>query len=213
MPEKPSTDEIERRGLTLPVELRETGDGTKTIVGIASVFNEETVIGGSMFGWREQIAPGAFNGALERPDDVRALFNHDPNQLLGRSTNGTLRLSSTRKGLRYEVDLPDTGSARDVRSLIQRGDVSGSSFGFKVLDDEWDESEVKAGKLPLRTITEVELWDVSPVTYPAYPQTSVSARSRAEALHEAPPETKPALTAAQARLVAARAALAERRAG
>lgn len=184
---KPKTNELERRGFALPVpvEVRQD-DGTNTIVGIASVFNQETVIGGDMFGFREQIAPGAFDGALDRPDDVRALFNHDPNQLLGRNTSGTLRLKTTKEGLRYEVDLPDTTPGRDVLAYIKRGDVNGSSFGFRVLDDEWDDSEVRTGKLPLRTITEVELWDVSPVTYPAYKQTSVSARaeSRAKAIHD-----------------------------
>jgi HK97 family phage prohead protease len=95
-----------------------------------------------------------------------------------------LRLKVDKKGLRYEVDLPDTAQARDVRELIRRGDVSGSSFGFVVQGDEWDESQMKSGKLPLRTLTKLELFDVSPVTYPAYPQTSVSARSKAQTLAE-----------------------------
>lgn len=176
----------ERRALREPIEFREADGGGATISGYAAVFNKETVIGGSMWGFREQIAPHAFDDAITR-DDVRALFNHDPNMLLGRSVNGTLRLSVDKKGLKYEVDLPDTTVARDVRELIKRGDVSGSSFAFHVDEDgsEWDDSEMKKGKLPLRTITKAELFDVSPVTYPAYPQTSVSARSKAEAAVEA----------------------------
>ena len=172
----------ERRGLTESVECRDTESGA-TISGYAAVFNKETVIGGA-WGFREQVDPHAFDDAIGR-DDVRALFNHDPNFLLGRTKSGTLRLKVDKKGLRYEVDLPDTAQARDVRELIRRGDVSGSSFGFSVEGDEWDEAQVKAGKLPLRTLTKLALFDVSPVTYPAYPQTSVSARSKAQSLVEA----------------------------
>lgn len=172
----------ERRGLTDSVEFREGANGGGTISGYAALFNQETVIGG-VYGFREQIAPGAFDDAVGR-DDVRALFNHDPNFLLGRTKSGTLRLKVDKKGLRYDVDLPDTAQARDIRELILRGDVSGSSFGFVVHGEEWDETPLKVGKLPLRTLTKLELFDVSPVTYPAYPQTSVSARSKAQALAE-----------------------------
>ena len=174
---------IERRAVGLPIELRSEGDGT--ITGMAAVFNVETVIGGAL-GWREKIAPGAFDRALSNPDDVRALFNHDPNVLLGRTVSDTLRLSKTTRGLKYEIDLPDTAAARDVRELIKRGDVSGSSLGFRVLDDDWDESDVKQGKLPLRTITDVELLDISAVTFPAYTTTSVTAKDgTAHARHTA----------------------------
>ncbi len=179
---RPEAGTDERRGVVEAVEMRAKEDGAATISGYAAMFNKETVIGG-MWGFREQIAPGAFDSALKE-DDVRALFNHDPNQLLGRTTNDTLKLSVDKKGLRYHVELPDTAVARDVRTLIQRGDVTGSSFGFTVTDDSWDESDVKKGKLPLRTIRSVSLFDVSPVTYPAYPQTSVTARSKAQAVAE-----------------------------
>lgn len=181
---RPDTGTDERRTVTDAVEMRAKDDGAATISGYAAVFNKETLIGGSSWGFREQIAPGAFDIAIE-DDDVRALFNHDPNQLLGRTTNHTLKLSVDKKGLRYDVELPDTAVARDVRTLIQRGDVTGSSFGFTVEEDDWDESEMKKGKLPLRTIRKASLFDVSPVTYPAYTQTSVTARSKAEAAAEA----------------------------
>jgi len=178
--------DCERVGVETPPELRTSDDGSpSTVRGIASVYNQETRIGG-LFGFREQIAPGAFDSALARPDDVRALFNHDSNSVLGRTKNGTLKLRSTPEGLAYEVELPNTGAARDVEALLKRGDVTGSSFGFKVLDEQWDESRVKDGELPLRTITDVELFDVSPVTFPAYPQTSAEARSRAELCAAAP---------------------------
>lgn len=170
----------ERRGLSEPVTLRSEGDGT--VSGYAALYNTETVIAGF---FREKIAPGAFDTALGGTDDVRALFNHDPNYVLGRTKSGTLTLTEDTKGLRYDVRLPDTQAAQDVRTLIQRGDVSGSSFGFFVEADEWDESETKRGKLPLRIIRKVELFDVSPVTYPAYPQTSVTARSIEDAVRAA----------------------------
>lgn len=206
----------ERRAVKGKIELR-AHDAGATISGYAAVFNKETIIGGGTWGFREQLAPGAFDTAI-KDDDVRALFNHDPNYLLGRTESGTLRLSVDKKGLKYDVDLPDTAQARDVRTLIQRGDVSGSSFGFTVDEDDWDETEVKKGKLPLRTIRKVSLWDVSPVTYPAYPQTSVSARSKAEASAETEKARSKAQqaqakaeedAAAVARLVAAKDALAQ----
>jgi HK97 family phage prohead protease len=106
---------------------------------------------------------------------VRALFNHDANFVLGRSTSGTLRLIEDDKGLRYDVDVPDTTWARDLMVSVKRGDVSQSSFAFEVTEEEWDYG--KRGEMPMRTIKSVRLYDVSPVTYPAYSATSVSARS------------------------------------
>ncbi len=163
--------DLERRGLNERVTLRSADD--PTIAGYAALYRTETVIADF---FREQIAPGAFASALDGTDDVRALFNHDPNQILGRTKSGTLVLSETAKGLRYTVSLnPDDPQAMSVRAKIQRGDVSGSSFGFRVVKEQWEEAKT-ARDLPLRTILAAELFDVSPVTYPAYPQTSVTAR-------------------------------------
>lgn len=168
--------ERERRVILSDVELRKDA-ATPTVSGYAALFNEETVIAGL---FREVIAPGAFAEAV-RGDDVRALFNHDSNIVLGRTKSGTLTLTEDKRGLFYEATLPKTQAAADVRELIQRGDVTGSSFGFTVDEDEWDDSEVKRGKLPLRTIRKASLFDVSPVTFPAYEATSVSARSKDQA--------------------------------
>src|SRR5690348_12903845 len=107
----------ERRALREKIEFREA-DGGANISGYAAVFNQETVIGDGIFGFREQIDPGAFDVAIKE-DDVRALFNHDPNILLGRTESGTLQLSTDRRGLKYSVSLPDTAAARDVRELIR----------------------------------------------------------------------------------------------
>lgn len=196
----------ERRAMLEPIEFRESEDSA-TVSGYAAVFNKDTVIGGGGWGFRERIAPGAFDEAITR-DDVRALFNHDPNILLGRNVSGTLRLSVDKRGLKYEIDMPDTQAANDVRTLIKRGDVSGSSFAFRVEEDgeEWDEEPMKKGQLPVRTITRAELFDVSPVTYPAYPQTSVSARSKAQAAVEATARAQAAIDAAKTPDVTAREA-------
>jgi uncharacterized protein len=170
--------ERQTRVLETSVAVRAEGDALR-VSGYAAMYNRETVIMGL---WREQVAPGAFRSALEGKDDVRALFNHDPNVLLGRTKSGTLTLSEDERGLRYDVELPNTRAAQDVHEMIRRGDVDGSSFGFRIDDEEWDDSPTKKGKLPLVTIRKVELFDVSPVTFPAYPQTSVTARSKGEAM-------------------------------
>ena len=112
---------------------------------------------------------------------MRALFNHNADLVLGRTTSGTLRLFTAPDGLHYTVLLPDTSAGRDVRTLIKRGDVTGSSFAFRVDADRWDDRGVGQGKLPLRTITRATLTDVSPVVYPAYSEASVSARTPGKA--------------------------------
>ena len=162
--------EQERRTIAEPVEYRKDAD-KPGLSGYAAVCGSATEIAGL---FREQIARGAFKDAVGR-DDVRALFNHDANFVLGRSTSGTLRLIEDDKGLRYDVDAPDTTWARDLMVSVQRGDINQSSFAFEVTEEEWDYS--KRGEMPLRTIKSVRLYDVSPVTYPAYGTTSVSARS------------------------------------
>lgn len=171
----------ERRIVTQPLELRAADGEPRRLVGYASVFNTETTIAGL---FREQIAPGAFTRAVKE-DDVRALFNHDPNFVLGRTASGTLSVKEDDHGLRYEATPPDTQWARDLMVSVERGDVSQSSFGFQVIREEWTKPENRA-ELPLRTILEARLFDVAPVTYPAYEETSAEARSHAAALVTAP---------------------------
>ena len=126
-------------------------------------------------------------------DDVRALYNHDPNYVLGRTAAGTLRLAEDATGLRYEIDPPATQWAADVLVTVGRGDVSGSSFGFEVNTDAWEYPPASSGQLPLRTIRAVTLYDVSAVTYPAYAETTAEARAKA-----APPVSAAVLEAARA---------------
>jgi HK97 family phage prohead protease len=151
------------------LELRMDGD-KPTVVGYGAVFNSQS---NDLGGFREFIAPGAFDGRLE--DDVRFLVNHDANLILARTTNGTLRLSVDEKGLRYEADLPNTSTARDLMELLKNGTISQSSFAFTVEEDSW---EVKDG-MNIRTIDKVsQLYDVSSVTYPAYNEASSSVALR-----------------------------------
>ena len=170
--------ERERRVVTAPMEAR-AGDGdggtARTLSGYAALYNSETRIAN----FREVIAPGAFRSALKRGDDVRGLFNHNPDHVLGRTAAGTLRLSEDARGLRYELDLPDTQLGRDLWTSVRRGDVSQSSFAFTVEAQAWQDESTA---VPLRFIKDVRLYDVSAVTYPAYDETSVAARGYVEAL-------------------------------
>jgi HK97 family phage prohead protease/HK97 family phage major capsid protein len=166
------------------VELRvmevRAAEGERRIEGYAATFNDVTDLGY----FREQIAVGAFDGHLA--DDVRLLINHT-GVPLARTTNGTLRLSVDETGLRYEAQLADTTEGRDLYTLIKRGDISQSSFAFSIEEESWD------NKANLRTVNKVgRLYDVSPVTYPAYATTTVAARNAAAAAQEPAPEPAPA---------------------
>ncbi len=166
-------ENYESRATVGGVELRKKEDGSHALVGMAAVFDSRSE---NLGGFREIIAPGAFDNT--DVSDVRGLFNHDENIVLGRSSAGTLKTERTENGLRYEIDLPDTLMVRDlVVEPIKRGDISQSSFGFTIArgGDQWDEDE--EGVL-IRTINDVKrLYDVSPVTFPAYADTQVGMRS------------------------------------
>lgn len=170
MPNKASKKE--RRFLKVQ-ELRVNADGDKmTLTGYAAVFNS---LSEDLGGFREKIDPGAFKSALAN-SDCRALFNHDSNFVLGRQSSKTLRLKEDKTGLLMECDLPDTQFARDLMVSVNRGDITQQSFGFTVKVDEWEEDR-STGKTT-RTLKEInELFDVSPVTFPAYPDTTVAKRS------------------------------------
>jgi uncharacterized protein len=167
--------EAEQRSLVKPVETRADG-GITTVIGYAAIFGEEANIGG----WfTEVVARGAFAKTLLTAD-VRAYFAHDTGRVLGRISAGTLRLKEDDKGLAVEIDLPDTSDGRDVRTLIDRGDITGMSFGFGVLRQEWDETVDP----PKRTVLEIDLREVSIVSEPAYDGTSIALRSLDEVRKE-----------------------------
>lgn len=165
---------MERRALTAAPELRADG-GAKVARGYAALFDSETEIGGY---FKERIAPGAFTDAVNA--DVRALIDHDTGRVIGRTVAGTLRLSQDDRGLFVEIDLPDTTDGRDLAVQLERGDITGMSFGFRVLKEEWDET----GVMPVRTILAVELYEVSAVAFPAYADTELALRSLEKAKAE-----------------------------
>jgi HK97 family phage prohead protease len=165
---------IERRTFTVQdIETRQYEDGTMRLSGYAAKFNSASV----PLPFIEKIAPGAFRKTLSETPDVRLLINHE-GLPLARTKNGTLKLEEDMVGLRFEAELCDTQEARDLWTLVQRGDVDQMSFAFRVIRQKWssDRSE--------RTLTEVSLadGDVSVVTYPAYAATSVEARQKLDAL-------------------------------
>jgi HK97 family phage prohead protease len=167
----------DRQHIYCDAEFRaEGGSEGMRLTGYAAVFNSETTIGG-MF--REVVKPGAFKKTIKDGADVRALFNHDSNIVLGRTKNGTLKLAEDDRGLKIDIDLPDTQQARDLYNQIQRGDIDQMSFGFSVVKDSWTRAQNEA-ELPLRELRELRLFDVSPVTFPAYATTEVQARSLVE---------------------------------
>jgi len=153
-------------------ELREDQDKPPRLVGYASVFNKKADIAGW---WLEQVAPGAFKKTI-RENDIRALWNHNTDLVLGRNKAGTLTLAEDEKGLKVEIVPPDTQAGRDALTSIKRGDVSQMSIAFQAIKQEWFYPEDKK-ELPVRTIKEAKLYEVSPVTFPAFEATSISARS------------------------------------
>lgn len=148
-------------------ELRASGEGK--LAGYAAVFNKRSV---NLGGFVEVISPGAFRSSLERDQDIRALINHD-GVPIARRKNGTLSLVEDDTGLRVEIDLPDTTAGHDLRKSVERGDIDQMSFGFNVRDDAVDEED----GLLIRILRDVDLREVSIVTFPAYPDTSIAKRS------------------------------------
>src|SRR5579864_4016948 len=146
------------------------------IEGYAAVYGRAA----QLPGFQERIQPNAFKRAVETRQDVVCLFNHDSNLILGRTTAGTLRLSQDDRGLHYECDLPNTQAGRDTHESIKRGDINGCSFAFTVPADgqRWSEQEGEDGEyFIMRDLVDLNLHDVSPVTYPTYAGTNVYARS------------------------------------
>ncbi|MDD5618336.1 MAG: HK97 family phage prohead protease [Candidatus Omnitrophica bacterium] len=169
---------------TYEFELRKAGDGQPKIIGYSAVFDQ---LSGDLGGFKEKIQKGAFAKSITE-DDIRALFNHDSNYVIGRNKNGTLKLEEDDHGLKVEIDPPDTQFANDLVKQIERGDINQMSFGFVTRSDKWEEKE---NQLPIRTLLDVELWDVSPVTFPAFPQTNVGVHSAEEIYKEYRKSQKP----------------------
>lgn len=146
-----------------------TEDGPVKISGYASIFNSRTSIGNY---FDEVIMPGAFSRTLSDNSDIRALFNHNWDNVLGRTKSGTLILNEDERGLKFELELPNTTVARDLAESMERGDINQCSFGFSIEEgkESWDYSKEPA----LRSIHEVELYEISVVSIPAYDDTEAA---------------------------------------
>lgn len=198
--------DIEKRSGSLGVEVRADSD-KRTLTGYAVVWNSDTTIGNYFV---ERIAKGAFTKALD--GDVLALVNHDWGRVVGRTKSGTLRLVEDERGLKVEIDVPNTTDGNDLWELVDRGDIAGMSFAFRSTKETWDET----GDLPTRTVLEANLYEVTATPIPAYEDTTLGKRSldawRAESEAATIEEQRRAENkAAAARRVAERRAASEQK--
>lgn len=200
MSNKPESREI--RDTVDGLELRSAPEGSRspgTMVGYAAVFGKESCDLGA---FRETLSAGCFRNAISKCD-VRALVNHDPNLLLGRKSAGTLRLMEDDRGLRVEIDLPDTTVGRDTAESLRRGDLQGQSFSFTTPADGSGESWDTESSPWLRTVRQIdELFDVGPVAFPAYEDTTAAMRAYRAILDAAvpkPPTPDPSIAIAHSR--------------
>lgn len=160
-------------------ELRAKKGATPGLEGYAAKYNSDSL---DLGGFIERINPGTFARAIRENQDVRCVFNHNADKVLGRTKSGTLRLKEDTTGLFFDVDYPDTNDARDLATLVGRGDVDQCSFKFSVEKQNWTEEPDPAdptgkAKRYVRVLEDVDLYDVGPVTFPAYPDTAVNVRS------------------------------------
>lgn len=165
-------DKKEIRHLVTPIEVRAQDDGTMGISGYVVKWNQRSgLIWGEFY---ERVAEGAFSKSLEE-NTIKALWNHRMDFVLGSSKNKTLRLEEDKTGLRFEIDLPNNSWGKDAFESISRGDVDGVSFGFNVRSDAWQ--YIKDEDVYERTLLDVDLREVSPTPFPAYPDSEVAKRS------------------------------------
>lgn len=163
-----AADQIERRAFT---ECRVQAVDNRRLSGYAIVFNSLSV---DLGGFREIIDPSAVDRTLTDAADIRALVDHESSKVLGRTRAGTLSLRKDSTGLGFTIEPdPDISYARDIMKAVARGDVTGMSFAFRAISDEWNYDE----KVPVRTVTDMRMSEISVVTFPAYPDTDVAMRS------------------------------------
>ena len=156
-------NQMEKRIFNIETRVDSTEDGRDFVVGLASVYDSRS---NNLGGFYEFIERGAFTEELIANSDVRALINHDPNLILARNTSGTLNLTADERGLKYEFEMPETSYGKDLAISMKRGDITQSSFAFTVAEDDWSTDDEGNN---IRTIKKIDrLYDVSPVTYPAY---------------------------------------------
>jgi uncharacterized protein len=169
----------EIRAIPVTLEIREASEeNEKRTISGSIKYNTESAEMRDWWGdtFVEEIAEGAFDESL-KVRDVVGLWSHDTSQVLGNTKSGTLRIENTKKELRFELDIPNTSVGNDAWELIKRGDVDGVSFGMKVTKDKWSSEDREGKKIYKRTILNAELYEISPVAFPAYPANEVSVRS------------------------------------
>jgi uncharacterized protein len=168
------------------------GDGgAQYLEGRAASYN---VLSSEMWGWYERIVPGAFSRAVKDGQDVRHLINHDANLILGRTKSGTLQLTEDDKGLSFRTLVPKTSYASDLVVSVDRGDIDECSFAFVAVNTAWiEEPDPENDKevMYVRELRDLDLFDISTVTYPAYPETNTELNSRAA--RDLPPDAPKAL--------------------
>lgn len=171
-------DSKEIRAIPMKLEIREVGDDEKRTISGAIKYNTDSAEMRDYWGdtMIEQIAEGAFIDSL-KARDVVGLWSHDTSAVLGNTKSGTLRLDNGSDELRFELDIPKTSTGNDAWELIQRGDVDGVSFGMRVTKEKWSSEDRDDGKVYKRSILNAELYEISPVAFPAYPSNEVSVRS------------------------------------
>jgi hypothetical protein len=167
---------VERMTFMGDVELRMDEERGPVITGLGVRYNKYSA---DLGGFVEVVLPGSGNKTIVE-QDIRGLFNHDPNNLLGRKGAGTLRLASEDQGIRYFIDAPDTQVGRDVIELVRRGDIPGSSFGFTLVNERSQSWAKTSRGYPVRQIHEYVMRDIGPVTFPAYGSTEPALRMLAE---------------------------------
>lgn len=178
---RPAKNENESRAIKRAPKVERRGDGECHLVGYAAVFYRADDPGTQYELWQntfERILPGAFDNLDQ--NDVRGLFNHNRDNILGRVKSGTMQLTVDEVGLRYDITLADTQSARDIAAAVERGDIDGSSFAFIATSVTWREELIDGTEIEIREINGCDVFDVGPVTYPAYAATTsdVAERSR-----------------------------------
>lgn len=166
-----TTKEIRNSSTTeSTVEIRQGEEGKRTLVGYAVKWGLRShKIANRFF---EVFEKGAFAEAIQK-NDIRALWSHDKSKVLGRTKNNTLRLLEDDVGLRFEIDLPNNTLGNDTLESVNRGDVDGVSFGFRTIGQNW---EKRSASEVIRKVTKADLFEISPVGFPAYPDTTVSVR-------------------------------------
>jgi len=158
---------FEQRVMVSDLEIR--SENGMTLEGYAAVFNSRSE---NLGGFTEMIARGAFTQTLKARNDIKLLWNHDTSSVLGSTRAGTLQLTEDERGLRVKAELPDTNLGRDISYLVKRGDIDSFSFGFSVMEDDWNKNGTE------RTLESVRLFEVSLVSFPAYTATAGTATVR-----------------------------------